>query len=115
MDFYMYHGRTDPKGKPQSVRRQNGQTTYHDVENDWGFDGPRLEGVIGFHCTYGVNGEWNLYFENDSAALEASKLTGWRDIGGSGLTVQFSEDNDMVVIRDLESGKKHYFGDWGIK
>lgn len=115
MDFYMYHGRTDPEGKPQSERKENGTTTYHDVEDDWGFDGPRLTGAIGFHCTYGIGGEWNLYFESDSAAFAASKLTGWSMVGDDSLTVRFSENNELVRIKDPASGKFHYFGDWGIK
>lgn len=117
MDFYMYHGRTDPEGPPQQriVYDDFGnRIEYRDVD-DWGFEGPRLKGVVGIHCTYGVQGHWNLYFESNSAANAARLLTGWRMWDDNALTVAFNDDNSMVKIRAAGEDMDHYFGDWGIK
>lgn len=111
MDFYMYHGRIAPDAPPQRLDEDG---TAHAVD-DWGFDGPRLSGVIGFHCTYGTSGHWNLYFESKEATDVAQGITGWERWDEDALTVDFSPDNDMVCIRDLTYNRPHYFGDWGIK
>ena len=121
MDFYMHHGRTDPDGAPQSLVRYKDESTdqgvrieYIDID-DWGFEGPRLTGVIGFHCTYGVDGNWNLYFEDKRSADEAQHVTGWHRWDECALTARFSEDNSLLRIDDPEYSVPHYFGDWGIK
>lgn len=111
MDFYMHHGRTDPDGPPQLLD-SNG--TPFDVD-DWGFEGPHLTGCIGFHATYGVQGHWNLYFENSDAANRAEALTGWQRWDDNCLTVDFSTDNSCVRIRDAQFNRDHFFGDWGLK
>ena len=114
MDFYMYHGRIDPKGSPQAYTRTVEGVQYSDVD-DWGFEGRRLSGVIGFHCTYGPHGHFNLYFEDDRAAKEAQRVTGWDEWEDNALTVRFSPEYDQVRIDDPAFGIPHYFGDWGIK
>lgn len=108
----MHHGRTDPDGAPQQRVVYSDRVEYIDVD-DWGFDGPRLKGVTGFHCTYGVDGHFNLWFESDSAASEAEKLTGWNFWDNNALTVEFSKDNTMVKIHTRDN-EIHYFGDWGL-
>lgn len=114
MDFYMHHGRTNPDGAAQQKVIYSDRVEYLDVD-DWGFEGPRLKGVIGFHCTYGVQGNWNLWFEDSSSADEAARVTGWEFFDNNALTVKFSEDNSTVKITDPDSGAFEFFGDWGIK
>ena len=110
MVFYMTHGRVD-NGPPQSLAKDGTAT----VIDDWGFDGPRLPGVIGFHCTYGVDGYWNLYFDTPQHVALAQAATGWQTWHDLVLTVEFSDDNSLVKIRDPVFDRYHYFGDWGIK
>ena len=114
MDFYMYHGRTDPTGPPQAIVRAGDKVEYVDID-DWGFEGPRLKGVIGFHCTYGTSGHWNLWFKSDRAADEAHWLTGWERWDDRALTARFSSDGSLLRINDPAYPRAHYFGDWGIK
>lgn len=111
MDFYMYHGRTTPDGPPQQL---DDKGVPSDVD-DWGFEGPRLHGVIGFHCTYGVSGTWTLWFDSKESADEAAAMTGWDRWDETSLEVRFSTDETLVVIRDPRYDRLHYFGDWGIK
>lgn len=114
MDFYMHHGRTDPDGPPQSkVVSEHGAPEYYDIDA-WGFEGPRLKGLIGFHYTYGVGGYFNLWFTDERAANEAAKMTGWDNWGNHALTVRFSDDNSLVMIRDAATGRAEYFGDGGL-
>lgn len=110
MNFYMHHGRTDPDGLPQ-VLGEDG--TPRDVD-DWGFEGPRLSGVIGFHSTYGSQGHWNLWFDEPTSADIAHALTGWEFWDDCALTVRFSPDDSLVAIRDAAYNRDHYFADWGI-
>lgn len=107
MDFYMHHGRTAPDGKP---------TDYQgNPVDDWGFDGPRLHGCTGFHCTYGVDGHFNVFFESTAARDAAIKQTGWPEWEETSLTALFSDDNSLLKIWNAERGRIDYFGDWGIK
>lgn len=107
MDFYMYHGRVGDNGPPTD-------TEGNEVDG-WGFDGPRLPGVIGFHCTYGAEGHWNLWFESNAARDAARALTGWEVWEDNALTVTFNSDNSMVRIWNPARNRFEYFGDWGIK
>lgn len=107
MDFYMYHGRLDPDGGPSD---EDGNC----IDN-WGFEGPRLAGVTGFHCTYGVDGHWNLWFDKPTSADIAEALTGWDRWEDCALTVAFSTDNSLVSIFNTAKQRAEYFGDWGIK
>lgn len=111
MDFYMLHGRTAPDGPPQSIDDKGNVT---DID-DWGFDGPRLGGVVGFHCTYGASGHWNLWFDEPTSADIAQALTGWERWDDCALTVRFSDDGTLVAIRDRDYNRDHFFGDWGLK
>lgn len=107
MNFYMLHGRLDPDGQPENPPGS--------PVDDWGFDGPRLEGVIGFHCTYGTSGYFNVFFEDWKARAIAQAQTGWEAWEDNALTARFSSDDSLLVIKDRISGRDHYFGDWGIK
>ena len=107
MDFYMYHGRTRDDGGPTS---RDGEPV-----DDFGFEGPRLERCIGFHCTYGAQGDFNVFFEDWQARAIAQAQTGWDTWDDNGLVARFSKGNDLVEIKDRESRALHFFGDWGIK
>lgn len=111
MEFYMTHGRTDPDGGPQQLNHDTGEATYVD---DWGFDGPRIKGVVGFHSTYGTEGYWNLYFKSEMAAEVAKRITGWERWDDHALTVDFSPDGSLVRMWDRRWKRYHYFGDWGL-
>lgn len=106
MDFYMYHGRLKDHGRATDL-------DGNEID-DWGFDGPRLHGVVGFHCTYGVYGFWNLWFATEADRATAQKLTGWDEWEDKALTVKFTKGNDMVCIWNQERSRHEYFGDWGI-
>lgn len=110
MEFYAHHGRTDQFGSPELLAADGTPTP----SGDWGFDGPRLHGVKGFHCTYGVSGHWNLWFHSDRAANEAHALTGWEKFDDAALTVTFSDDGTLLKLYNREFERYHYFGDWGI-
>ena len=107
MDFYMHHGRTNPEGGPTTIEGE--------PVDDWGFEGPRLERCIGFHCTYGAQGHFNVFFEDWQARAIAQAQTGWEKWEDDALTAQFANDGALMVIKDRKSGRTFYFGDWGIK
>lgn len=105
MKFYMNHGRTE-SGPPTDVDGN--------VVDDWGFDGPTLEGVTGFHCTYGLGGTFTVYFATASAAAAAREKTGWREWDENALTAAFNTDSDLLQIWNPERERVEYFGDWGV-
>lgn len=107
MDFYMYHGRLTDKGGPTDVEGN--------PIDDWGFEGPRLHGCIGFHCTYGVNGHFNVFFEDKAARDAAFEQTGWQAWQDNALTARFSKDDDLLMAWNAARKRWEYFGDWGIK
>ena len=103
----MHHGR---------VSEDSGPTTVDGTPvDDWGFDGPRLKRCIGFHCTYGVVGHFNVWFE-DKAARDAAFLeTGWEVWDDAALTADFSKANDLIKVWNAKRNRWEYFGDWGVK
>jgi hypothetical protein len=105
MDLYMSHGRLNPNG--------TGSDIYGVEIDDWGFEGPRLHGVIGFHCTYGLDGTFAVYFESAEACEAAQALTGWDWWDDRALLLQTEED--CVRIYNNERKRFEYFGDWGMK
>lgn len=94
-DLIFLHGRTDPA---------------QDMD-DWGFDGPVLEGVAWVHWTYG---NMNVAFVSPEAAQQAADATGWKWMDENILEMTF--DDDLVVIRP-NSGRDpaQYFGDFEIQ
>lgn len=113
MDLYMFHGRTDPNGGPETKTVNSDGTIDYCAVDDWGFDGPRLKGVVGFHCTYGHSGNFNVYFESNDAMRIAHALTGWSIWCDDALTADFEPDGTLLKIAP-EGGTIEYFGDWGI-
>jgi hypothetical protein len=90
-ELYLKHGR---------------ESVEQDME-DWGFDGPRLTGVIGLHQTYDTN--VRIVFENRAAMLRAKEATGWLEWDDNSLELARCEDLVMTYVPH-----KRYFGDWGL-
>ncbi|MBD2745903.1 hypothetical protein IC232_04240 [Microvirga sp. BT688] len=102
----------------QELYLLHGRTRLEEDMEDWGFNGPRLQGVDGIHVTYG---NINVHFAGDAYLLAAQQLTGWDRFGDTALTVRMAEDcvevrgfnghdNDNTPLTDATV----YFGDWGL-
>lgn len=107
MDFYMHHGRLNPDG--------GGSDEEGKEIDDWGFEGPRLKDCIGFHCTYGADGHFNVFFKDANAAETAQRLTGWSKWDDNALTAEYFRDGSLLRIYNRLLGRVEFFGDWGIK
>lgn len=105
MHLYIYHGRLSPKSGPTD---EDGNE-----RDDWGFYGPKLEGVTGFHTTYFDQGHFNVYFENKAARDAAFELTGWELWDDNALTVAI--DDGCLKRWNKERRRWEYFGDWGME
>ncbi|WP_044536845.1 hypothetical protein [Bradyrhizobium sp. LTSP885] len=92
-ELYLSHGRTDPA----------------ESMDEMGFNGPRLQGVIGLHQTY--SDIVRVVFRDVAAKVIAQGLTGWSEWDANQLSMQKHED--MIEITTAE-GEKQYFGDWGL-
>ncbi len=92
MELYLSHGRKTPD----------------ENLDDWGPNGPRLQGVKGCHQTY--NTPVNIHFVSRAAKDEAQRLTGWETWDEKALTIRWHED--MVHCRC--DGVDMYYGDWGL-
>lgn len=88
MELYLHHGR---------------KTADEELE-DWGFDGPRLQGVTGIHVTYLTH--YSVHFESAEACATAQALTGWDRWDVNALRMLF--EDDLVKTKD------GLFGDWGL-
>ena len=83
--------------------------------DDWGSDGPVLEGVAAIRWTYG---NLNVIFESDAARQLARAKTYWVDgVHENSLTMPMVED--MVVAYEYtgftsENLKPKYYGDWAL-
>lgn len=93
-ELYLSHGRNDP------------------AENldDWGFEGPRLSGVVGIHETY--RSTLRVIFASPAAADEAANATGWEKWDANELAMPF--EDDLVRCGEGGAGALVYFGDWGL-
>jgi hypothetical protein len=87
-ELYLLHGRDD----------------VNEALEDWGFDGPRLQGVIGTHQTYGDR--LNVFFANRDAFNAAKALTDWETCDENALTMAWRDDCVMA--------KGKFYGDWGL-
>lgn len=93
MELYLHHGRKTPD----------------EQLDDWGPNGPRLAGVKGIHQTYGNAA--NVHFDDQPAADEARRLTGWDAFDASALTMRWQEE--LVHVKGPD-GTVMLYGDWGI-
>lgn len=89
---------------------QHGRATLDEALDDWGPEGPTLEGVKGIHQTYGTSVK--VYFETPEAHGDAWKKTKWR-IWEDNISLEMEWEQDLVAIT-MPDGKRMYFGDWGI-
>jgi len=105
LELYLIHGR---------------DTAERELE-DWGPDGPRLQGVIGLHQTYG-NGA-RVVFASRAAKEAARELTGWESVDDD--TLQMRWEDDLVAIAGVvaprhvfaegeEPAPVRLYGDWGL-
>lgn len=103
LELYLIHGRLDPS----------------EDMSDWGFDGPRLTGVVGVASTYG---SMRIVFKDEDAADAAQLITGWDRFEYDQLTVRYLQD--MVSIANYSgvgndgkpfTNREALFGDWGIQ
>lgn len=92
MDLYLYHGR---KAKDEQLE-------------DWGFEGPVLHEVKGFHCTYLQT--YRVVFNNEAAMEAAKALTGRRSWDTHALEMSLEEDMVKTEVADIAS----WYGDWGF-
>jgi hypothetical protein len=96
------HGRLDPYGPATDLEG-------NEIE-DWGFDGPRLEGVCGISFTYNT---FSLTFVDEESYKRAKALAGWKDgVGGQDLEMEFV--GDCLQVWNEERGRHEYFGDWSL-
>jgi hypothetical protein len=102
----------------QELYLLHGRTRLDENLDDWGFDGPRLQGVEGIHGTYG---NINIHFATEEDLIAAQQLTGWEKFGDNALTLRMAED--CVEVRGFDghdndksplTGATVYFGDWGL-
>ena len=93
MKFLLLHGRDDPA---------------QDMEN-WGYNGPELEGVKYVHSVYG---NLTIGFKSRMEAQTAHELTGWPYFDEAVLEITFFED--LVLCRKPD-GTSQYFGDWELQ
>lgn len=77
--------------------------------DDWGFDGPRLQNVIGLHQTYFDH--IRVVFSDPTTKRIAQDITQWEECDNN--TLELRRYEDMIEITNID-GTKHYFGDWGL-
>lgn len=92
LKLHMFHGRHAPD----------------EEMDDWGFDGPTLEGVEWFHVTYMV--DFRVKFVSLEAMEAAMAKTGWEV--GDELMLYVKHQNDL--LKTTENGKECYYGDWSL-
>ena len=92
----LIHGRFDPEA---------------DMD-DWGFNGPNIEGVEALHVTYMASHV--LWFVDEVSAKKAHALTGWPYFDENALEMMF--DGDLLKATCFcADGPTTYFGDWELQ
>lgn len=87
------HGRRDPN---------------QDME-DWGFDGPIIDGIIAVHSTYGSK---NVFFATNEAAEKAHRVTGWPFFDNNALEMRFQDGMLLLTPADASAA---WYGDWELQ
>lgn len=88
MKLKLFHGRKDP----------------NEEMNDWGEEGPTLEGVKYAHTTYHYR---TVVCFNSIEAMQAAALkTGWKRVDEN--TLEITYDNDMIYA------DYRWYGDWSF-
>lgn len=82
---------------------------YPDQDMDnWGYNGPHLEGVKYVHSVYG---NLTIGFKSLKEAQTAHELTGWPYFDEAVLEITFHED--LVLCRSKNGNQ--YYGDWELQ
>lgn len=85
----------------------HGRNNPEQPMNDWGFDGPDIDGIVALHVTY--NATHVLHFATVGAAKKAAEITGWEVWDNRALSLQFRDDMLYMPARG------EYYGDWEIQ
>lgn len=96
------HGRLDPT--------TGGTNLAGELVDDWGFDGPRLEGIIGISYTYDT---FSLSFVNEAAKDRALAQTSWSE-GVHEHTLEMEFEEECLKLWNAERRRFEYFGDWSL-
>lgn len=101
MKLHLYHGRTTMEGPTD----EDGN-----IVDDWGFEGPVLEGVKALSWTYGCH---YVHFESKHACDLAQARVGWNNGHfDSSLIMAFEED--CVRTFNIKRNRSEFFGDWSL-
>lgn len=96
MRLLLIHGRFDPD---ESL-------------DDWGFNGPDIEGVEALHVTYQQT--FVLQFADRASCQKAAILTGWREWDELALEMTFHDDM-LKTINVAADGPAMFFGDYEVQ
>lgn len=102
MKFTLYHGR---------LKEGSGPTTVDGEEiDDWGFEGPVLDGVKAVDYTYG---NYTFVFKNQRYYAAAQRKTNWSNsVQEHSLLMETGEQGDLIRIYNTERERYEYFGDF---
>lgn len=85
--------------------------------DDWGFNGPTIEGIVAVHFTYG---EPHVFFARDEDANKAWEITDWEWFDDKALIARTFDD--LLVMDNVEISEdgevwvgRAYFGDWEVQ
>ena len=81
----------------------HGRKTPDEQLDDWGFNGPLIQGIQDISWTYG---NLRLHFKDEASWIEARNQTGWEGMGDWSLDV--AQEEDLIVTKD------GYFGDYHL-
>lgn len=91
-----------------SLRLFHGRRHPGDVLEDWGSDGPVLEGITSMHVTY--LDTYVLSFVDYAALERARALTGWEIWCEESLEIRVVSDLLVTIVNDIAT----YYGDWSL-
>jgi len=89
----LLHGRVDPEASPG---------------DDWGFDGPTIEGIVYVHAVY--RNQETVGFITQAQAEYAHRQTGWDFFDEKTLEIRYYDDLVVIDPPGQPSSKK-FFGD----
>lgn len=102
MILHLYHGRLEHDGPATDA---DGNQV-----DDWGFDGPRLEGVKSVVWTYG---NFAVLFEDEESYKRAAAATKWVDAPFDN-SLHMRVTGDTVRAFNTERVRYEFFGDWSL-
>lgn len=96
LDLLLIHGRHDPDEQME----------------EWGFNGPTLQGIEALHVTYQQT--FVLHFKDRASCQTAQALTGWPEWDDRALELQFHDDM-LKVIPIASDGPVAFYGDYELQ